>query len=213
MRNHLSQAPPPVKSQEALHESEARGDYLDSAKSKHLLFFVGFGLEFQGVECPFHSLGQVNGVSLKPPLGASDPVFRAPSKPAVCSGGSGDSLGMSAGCPQNPVGMQAVLLGAGCHWKREASDLGSWPLSGERNVKEGGPQQRKKGGCGGRGGRGEAGGEDGVWLSKLEPRAEPRSGLTDSGKMSQSTAYCSKRIYFSFKVKLYIKSECVENPL
>lgn len=137
MRNHLSQAPPPVKSQEALHESEARGDYLDSAKSKHLLFFVGFGLEFQGVECPFHSLGQVNGVSLKPPLGASDPVFRAPSKPAVCSGGSGDSLGMSAGCPQNPVGMQAVLLGAGCHWKREASDLGSWPLSGERNVKEG----------------------------------------------------------------------------
>lgn len=98
---------------------------------------MGFGLEFQGVECPFHSLGQVNGVSLEPPLGASDPLFCAPSKPAVCSGGSRDGLGMSAWCPQNPVGMQAVLLGAGCHWKREASDLGSGPLSGEQTLKEG----------------------------------------------------------------------------
>lgn len=108
---------------------------------------MGFGLEFQGVECPFHSLGQVNGVSLKPPLGASDPVFCVPSKPAVCSGGSRDGLGMSAWYPQNPVGMQAVFLGAGCHWKREASDLGCWPLSGAERKRGreqvGDPEQRK----------------------------------------------------------------------
>lgn len=71
---------------------------------------MGFGLKFQGVECPFHSLWQVNGVSLEPPLGARDLVFRAPSKPAVCSGVSSDGLGMSARRPQNPVGVQAVLL-------------------------------------------------------------------------------------------------------
>lgn len=74
------------------------------------VLFVGFGLKFQGVERPFHSLGQVNGVSLKPPLGASDPVLCAPPKPTVRGGMGSNGLGMSARCPQNPVGMQAVLL-------------------------------------------------------------------------------------------------------
>lgn len=77
--------------------------------SKHLLFFVGFGLKFQGVEGPFHGLGQVNGVSLEPPLGASGSVLRAPPKPAIGGGMGSNGLGMSARCPQNPVGMQAVL--------------------------------------------------------------------------------------------------------
>lgn len=71
---------------------------------------MGFGLKFQGVERPFHSLGQVNGVSLKPPLGASDPVLCASPKPAIRSGMGSHGLGMSAWCAQNPVGMQAVLL-------------------------------------------------------------------------------------------------------
>jgi hypothetical protein len=91
-------------------------------KPKHLLFFAGFRLKFQGVECPFHSLGQVNGVSLEPPLSANGPAFRAPSKLAVCGVSSMHSyvLRMSAWGPQDPIGMQAVFPGAGGHWKREA---------------------------------------------------------------------------------------------
>lgn len=98
---------------------------------------MGFGLKFQGVECPFHSLGQVNGVSFKPPLSARDPVLCALPKPAICGGMGSNGLRMSSRCPKNPVGMQAVLPRAGSHWKREASDLDRWRLSGEQKGKEG----------------------------------------------------------------------------
>lgn len=99
--------------------------------SKHLLFFAGFGLKFQGVERPFHSLGQVNGVPLKPPLGAKGPALHAPSKLAICRVHSMPSnvLRVAARCPQDPVGMQAVFPGAGSHWKRQAGARGKEGLA------------------------------------------------------------------------------------
>lgn len=71
MRKHLSQVPhpPPIKSTTFAHgmrdpkKHPANLKHIEiviqepTVKPKHLLFFVGFGLKFQGVECPFHSLG------------------------------------------------------------------------------------------------------------------------------------------------------------
>lgn len=90
--------------------------------SKYSLFFASFGLKFQGAECPFHSLGQVNGVPLESPLSAHGPALCAPAELAVCPmhGVHGHVLREAAWCPQDPVGVQAVLPGAGGHWKREA---------------------------------------------------------------------------------------------
>lgn len=92
---------------------------------KHLLFFAGFGLKFQGVECSFHSLGQINGVPLESPLSADGPALCAPSKLAICHvhGVHSNVLRVPAWRPQDPVGVQAMLPGAGGHWKREA---GTW---------------------------------------------------------------------------------------
>lgn len=92
---------------------------------KHLLFFAGFGLKFQSAECPFHSLGQVNGVPLQSPLSANGPALRAFSELAVCRvyGVHSHVLRVPARHPQDPVGVQAVLPGAGGHWKRETGAL------------------------------------------------------------------------------------------
>lgn len=89
---------------------------------KYSLFFASFRLKFQGAECPFHSLGQVNGVPLESPLSAHGPALHAPAKLAVCHV-HGVHSRVSKGTawrPQDPVGMQAVLPGACGHWKREA---------------------------------------------------------------------------------------------
>lgn len=90
--------------------------------SKHLLFFAGLGLEFQGVECPFHSLGQVDGVPLESPLSANGPALHGPSQLAVCRvhGVRSDVLRVPAWRPQDPVAVQTVLPGAGGHCKKEA---------------------------------------------------------------------------------------------
>lgn len=87
---------------------------------KHLLSFAGFGLKFQGAEHPLHSFGQVDGVPLKSPLGADGPALRAALRLDV----RGHVLGVPARRPQDPVGVQAVLPGAGGHWKGKAGPGG-----------------------------------------------------------------------------------------
>lgn len=86
---------------------------------KHLLFFAGFGLKFQSAEGPFHSLGQVNGVPLEPPLCTDGPALGAPPGLAGCCVPR-DVLGAPSGRPEDPVGVQTMLPGAGGHWKRGA---------------------------------------------------------------------------------------------
>lgn len=55
---------------------------------QHSLFFAGFGLKFQSAEGSLHGLGQVNGVPLEPPLGASGPAVCGPVELAVRHGHS-----------------------------------------------------------------------------------------------------------------------------
>lgn len=107
-------------------------------RCKHLLFFAGFGLKFQGVECPFHGLGQVNGVPLELPLGANGPALGGPPQLAVhrVHRVHGHVLRVPARGPQDPVAVQAVLPGAGGHWKREAGapGVGGTPRQGKRGA-------------------------------------------------------------------------------
>lgn len=74
---------------------------------------------------------------LESPLSAEGPALRAPPELAGCRVPS-DVLRASAGHPQDPVGVQAVLPGAGGHWKREAGPPGKEdsPRGGEQKATE-----------------------------------------------------------------------------